>query len=108
MTCPFANGVAPDVDLCQDIVLDLIGSVAVCCRLCSVSRATPYVCTQGLLTLLQGNVLPRLGAKWARATVFLTFGFLAMKSRSARDTGSRGFIQLVLFSAVYPRCVLAV
>lgn len=36
---------------------------------------------QGLLTLLQGQVLPRLAAKWTKVAVFFTFAFLAMKSR---------------------------
>ncbi|CAM9938848.1 unnamed protein product [Scytosiphon promiscuus] len=44
--------------------------------------AAEFGIIMGLLTLLQGNVLTRLGAKWAKATVFLTFGFLAMKSRT--------------------------
>lgn len=47
----------------------------------SIVFAVRCVCTQGLLTLLQGSILNRIAAKWARATVFFTFGFLAMKSR---------------------------
>eukprot|EP00752_Nemacystus_decipiens_P011370 g10104.t1 len=44
--------------------------------------AVEFGVIMGLLTLLQGNVLSRVGVKWGRAMVFLTFGFLAMKSRT--------------------------
>ncbi|CAM9142883.1 unnamed protein product, partial [Hapterophycus canaliculatus] len=44
--------------------------------------AAEFGIIMGLLTLLQGNVLTLLGAKWARTAVFFTFGFLAMKSRT--------------------------
>lgn len=36
----------------------------------------------GLLYLMQGHILPRLAARWGKTLVFLSFGFLAMKSRT--------------------------
>ncbi|CAM9800716.1 unnamed protein product [Ectocarpus sp. 6 AP-2014] len=44
--------------------------------------AAEFTIIMGLLALMQGKLLPRLPAKWAQRTVFLTFGFLAMKSRT--------------------------